>query len=283
MTSSPIARIRIAKSAASPSSRSETFSPSSGTQCQNAATRFSGEDARAARRARERGRRPSPRASAQAAATPERRPATTASAVPATSGKPITSGSANSGAITAAGFYGNRARIIASPLAQDAAPSKRHQRGGGSTHAVAVQSPREREGALRRSDPRGGRRGRARRAVRLRALRLDTRRCRALSPPYAADCADRPRGHRPLQARLHRLQDRPGSRRPRRAHGTRVGDPHQPARPAGGVRAALEALRGQRGAEGAAEVPARRLEGRVHPARRWCSCCRRSWTTSRRR
>ncbi len=65
----------------------------------------------------------------------------------------------------------------------------------------------------------------------------------------------------------HRLQDRPGLRRPRGAPGARVGDPREPLRPARRLRHPVEDLRGERGAEGAAALSPRRLEGLLHPAR----------------
>ena len=89
----------------------------------------------------------------------------------------------------------------------------------------------------------------------------------AVPPPHAAGGADRPRRHRRLQARLHRLQIRGGPRRSGAAHAARVGDPRQPVPPADGLRPAVAALRDQQAPRRDAGVPARRLEGRLRPAR----------------
>ena len=51
------------------------------------------------------------------------------------------------------------------------------------------------------------------------------------------------------------------------AHGARVDHPHEPARPAARFRAAFEPFRAQQGARGAAALPARRLERRLHAPR----------------
>ena len=141
----------------------------------------------------------------------------------------------------------NRGRC-AQPAARDANPRGRN-RGGDHRMPSPLKVPVAHEkGLFAGAILVAGIAAAARRAVRLRAVRPDARRRCALSPPHAAGRADRPCGDRPLQARLHRLQDGPGPGRPGGPHGARVGDPHQPARPAGRLRAAVEALRGQRGA-----------------------------------
>ena len=92
------------------------------------------------------------------------------------------------------------------------------------------------------------------------------RRC-AVSSSHAAGRARRARGHHALQARLHRLQDRRGPRRPGPAHAARVGHPHQSAGPAARLRAPVQPFREEPRPGGAAALPARRLEGRIRAAR----------------
>ena len=99
-----------------------------------------------------------------------------------------------------------------------------------------------------------------------RAVRAHADRRGAVPPLHPAGGAGRPgRGHR-LQARLHRLQDRAGPRRPRAAHGARVDHPRQPARPAARLCPAVQPVRAQQGARSPAALPAGRLEGRLPAA-----------------
>ena len=107
---------------------------------------------------------------------------------------------------------------------------------------------------------------RARRAIRVRSVRPDAHRRRAVPSSHAAGRAHRPRRDRALQARLHGIQGRPGDGRSRAAHAARMGDSRQPFRPAARLRAAFQLLRGKPGAGGAAALPAGRLEGRLRAA-----------------
>ena len=86
-----------------------------------------------------------------------------------------------------------------------------------------------------------------------------------------------------LQARLHRVQVRHRPCRARAAHAARMGDPRQPVPAADGVCAAVAPLRGQpdSGRDAGRSCP---MIGRAAwCCSFWCSCCRASSTTSRRR
>ena len=108
---------------------------------------------------------------------------------------------------------------------------------------------------------------RARHSGRLHPVRADADRRCGVSSQDAAGCADRSRGDRALQARLHRLQDRAGTIRPRAAHAARVGDPGQSVPAADGLCDPVAALREQPHPRRDAGVPAGRMAWRAGAAR----------------
>ena len=85
-------------------------------------------------------------------------------------------------------------------------------------------------------------------------------------PSHAARRRHRSRRDHGLQARVLAVRDGAGGRGARHAPWARMGAARQPVRPAAGLRAAVEALRGKSGAGVAAAMAARRLERRVCPA-----------------
>ena len=101
---------------------------------------------------------------------------------------------------------------------------------------------------------------------RLHPLRADAGGRRVVPPPHAARRRGRTRRHHRLQGAVLALSGRCGHRRPGRARRPRMGAARQPAGTAVGLRAPVQALRGEPRARDPPALPSGRLEGRA-------SCC----------
>ena len=102
--------------------------------------------------------------------------------------------------------------------------------------------------------------------LRVHPVRGDACRRRAAAPSYAAHRGGRPDRDLAVQDRGGALRGRPGPVGAVAAPGSRMGDYRQPVRAAARLRAAVEALRSEPRSRVAAEIPARRLEGRARAA-----------------